>query len=86
MYRAVVVAGRWLIVVGWVALALLLPPAAASTQGTIGSDVGSLLPAESAAVAAQQRSLEKFVVPLISQVVVIVHDPAGLTPMPRSQS
>ena len=78
-YRAVVVAGRWLIVVGWVALALLLPPAAPSTEGTIGSDVGTLLPADSAAVAAQQRSLEKFVVPLISQVAVVVHDPAGLT-------
>jgi RND superfamily putative drug exporter len=78
-YRSVVVAGRWLIVVGWVALALLLPPAAPSTEGTIGSDVGTLLPADSAAVSAQQRSLEKFVVPLISQVAVIVHDPAGLT-------
>ena len=78
-YRAVVVAGRWLIVVGWVGLAVLLPSAAASAGGTIGSDVGSLLPAGSAAVAAQQRSLEKFVVPLISQVAVVVHDPAGLT-------
>jgi RND superfamily putative drug exporter len=78
-YRSVVVAGRWLIVVGWVAVALWLPPAAPSTEGTIGSDVGTLLPADSAAVAAQQRSLEKFVVPLISQVAVVVHDPAGLT-------
>ena len=78
-YRAVVVAGRWLIVVGWVALAFVLPPAASSTEGTIGSDVGSLLPAGSAAVATQQRSLEKFEVPLISQVAVVVHDPAGLT-------
>src|SRR5690349_21037717 len=78
-YRAVVVSGRWLIVVGWVALALLLPPAAPSTEGTIGSDVGTLLPVDSAAVAAQQRSLEKFVVPLISQVAVVVHDPSGLS-------
>jgi RND superfamily putative drug exporter len=30
-------------------------------------------------VATQQRSLEKFEVPLISQVAVVVHDPAGLT-------
>ncbi|MGS0687392.1 MMPL family transporter [Nakamurella sp. GG22] len=78
-YRAVVVAGRWLIVVGWVALALLLPPAAPSAEGTIGSDVGTLLPADSPAVTAQQRSLEKFAVPLISQVSIVVHDPAGLT-------
>ena len=78
-YRALVVAGRWLIVVGWVALSLLLPPAAPSVEGTIGSDVVGLLPADSPAVTAQQRSLEKFVVPLISQVAIVVHDPAGLT-------
>src|SRR6478735_1017203 len=78
-YRTVVVAGRWLIVVGWVAVAFLLPAVMPSAGGTIGSDVGTLLPADSAAVAAQQRSLEKFVVPLISQVAVVLHDPAGLT-------
>jgi putative drug exporter of the RND superfamily len=78
-YRTVVVAGRWLIVVGWVAVAFLLPAVMPSAGGTIGSDVGTLLPADSAAVAAQQRSLEKFVVPVSSQVAVVVHDPAGLT-------
>ena len=78
-YRRVVVVGRWLIVGGWIALAVALPPAAPSTQGTIGSDVGALLPAESAAVAAQQRSLEKFDVPAVSQVAVVVHDPGGLS-------
>ena len=78
-YRTVVVAGRWLILVGWVALALLMPAAEPSAGGTIGSDVGTLLPADSAAVAAQQRSFEKFVVPVSSQVAVVVHDPADLT-------
>ena len=79
VYRAVVVTGRWLMVAGWLALAIALPPASPTSGGAIGADVGTLLPPESAAVAAQERSLEKFAVPVVSQAAVVVHDPAGLT-------
>ena len=79
VYRAVVVTGRWLMVAGWLALAIALPPASPTSGGAIGADVGTLLPPESAAVTAQQRSLEKFAVPVVSQAAVVVHDPAGLT-------
>ena len=79
VYRAVVVTGRWLMVAGWLAVAIALPPASPTSGGTIGADVGTLLPPESAAVTAQERSLEKFAVPVVSQVAVVVHDPAGLT-------
>jgi hypothetical protein len=76
--RGAVVSGRWFVILAWVAaavLAVVLPSGAADGGG---GGVGGLLPANSEAVAAQQRSLTEFAVPVLSQTSVVVHDPGGL--------
>ncbi|WP_089304490.1 MMPL family transporter [Geodermatophilus pulveris] len=82
--RSAVVAGRWVVVAGWLALAVaaLLVPAPSGGGG--GDDVGGLLPPGSEAVAVQARSLELFRVPVLSETTVVVHDPAGLDPLTRA--
>ena len=84
-YRAVVVSGRWFIVVAWiagtVAISMNLP---SGTSGPGGGGIGSLLPEDSAAVAVQERSLSLFRIPVLSQTSVVVHDPGGLSVLTRA--
>ncbi|MGY1780628.1 MMPL family transporter [Geodermatophilus sp. SYSU D01036] len=82
--RATVVAGRWIVVSGWVAVAVAAVVLPSSGSGAGGDDVGALLPPDSEAVAVQERSLELFRVPVLSETSVVVHDPAGLDPLTRA--
>ncbi len=86
-YRTAVVQGRWLVLTGWVLLVgvvLALVPAAISAGG--GSDSNDLLPEDSPAVQAAQRSVAQFGVPVISGTTVVLHDPDGLDPLTRAHS
>ena len=82
--RAAVVQGRWLVVVVWVGGALLAVALPSSGRSGGGGDIGSLLPPDSDAVAVQQRSLEHFRVPVLSDTSVVVHDRDGLDPLTRA--
>jgi RND superfamily putative drug exporter len=82
--RTALVAGRWFVVVGWAAVAVVAVALPSSGRGGGGNDVGALLPPDSDAVAVQERSLGHFRVPVLSETSVVVHDPAGLDPLTRA--
>ncbi|SDX90504.1 putative drug exporter of the RND superfamily [Modestobacter sp. DSM 44400] len=82
-YRRAVVSARWWIVVGWI-VATVLVSSVLPTAGGGGADIGSLLPEGSPAAAIQQRSLETFQVPVLSETSVVVHDPGGLSVLTRA--
>ncbi len=83
-YLAAVITGRWLIVAGWVVVTILLSVALPTQAGESAGNFGDLLPPESAAVQVQERSLEQFAIPVLSETSVVVHDPAGLSPLTRA--
>lgn len=76
-YPTVVRRTRWLIVLLWIAGAaaatLLLPRATTSTAG-----LGGLVSANSPAVRAEKASAEHFSVPLLTNTMVVLHNPHGL--------
>lgn len=82
-YRTVVVSGRWWVVAGWIAGTVLVSVLLPTARGGDGG-IGALLPPDSAAVEAQQLSLETFRVPVLSETSVVVHDPAGLSVLSRA--
>lgn len=83
-YARVVVALRWLIVVGWMAGAaaafIYLPPMepAASDLEALG--------AEDASFEAEQRSLDLFGFPLLSRIAVVQRDEAGMEPLAQAEA
>lgn len=83
-YARVVVALRWLIVLGWTAAAvaatLFLPPLQGSVDGVeaIGANDDSF--------AAEQRSLELFGFPLLGRTAIVQRDPEGLPPLVQAEA
>lgn len=82
-YRAVIIRGRWAIVVVWLVTAALAGLAPAHTGG---AGFGSFLPADHPVLLAQQRVLEQFQVPAVSGTTVVVHQPDGLSLLTRADS
>ncbi|MGY1634629.1 MMPL family transporter [Geodermatophilus sp. SYSU D01186] len=82
--RAAVVSGRWLVIGVWVAAAVVTTVALPGNGDGGGGDIGSLLPADSEAVAVLERSLAEFRVPALSDTSVVVHDPEGLSALTRA--
>ncbi|MCZ2827150.1 MULTISPECIES: MMPL family transporter [unclassified Modestobacter] len=78
-YRDAVVKARWFVVAGWLLLTVVVSLFLPTAGGGGGADIGNLLPEDSPAAAVQDRSLELFDVPVLSQVSVVVHDPDGLS-------
>jgi RND superfamily putative drug exporter len=78
------VAARWFVVAGWIGLTVLVSAVLPTAGGGGGAGIGDLLPDGSPAVAVQQRSLELFQVPVLSQTSVVVHDPDGLSVLTRA--
>ncbi|MCG6568526.1 MMPL family transporter [Tessaracoccus sp. ZS01] len=83
-YARVIVALRWVIVIGWVAAAaaatLLLPP----MQGT-ANDIEAL-GADDDSFAAEQRSLELFEFPLLARAAIVQRNPEGLPPVVQAEA
>lgn len=86
-YRSAVVRGRWVVLVAWVGLvaAVLLLVPVGDLAGSRGG-FNDLLPEDSPAVQAAQRSLAEFGVPVTSGTAVVLHDPAGLDPLTRAHA
>lgn len=83
-YARVVVALRWVVIVGWVAAvvaaSIFLPP-----LGTTADDLEAL-GADDASFAAEQRSVEIFGFPLLSRVAMVQRDPDGMTPLAQAEA
>lgn len=79
-YGALVVALRHLLVVGWIAAAVLawttMPRAAEATAGALGS----LVPADADALETHRRSAELFRFPILANVSVVQRNESGLPP------
>ncbi|MGY1707906.1 MMPL family transporter [Geodermatophilus sp. SYSU D00758] len=84
LLRGIVVRGRWLVLVAWLAGAVLATVLPSSGGNGGGGDIGSLLPPDSEAAAVQQRSADLFRVPVLSDTAVVIHDPDGLDPLTQA--
>ncbi|WP_324277671.1 hypothetical protein [Blastococcus brunescens] len=84
--RTAVVSGRWLVLAFWVASAVLAVVVPSPAQERSSGDIGGLLPPGSDAVAVQERSLDHFGVPVLSDTSVVVHDPGGMGLLTRADS
>jgi RND superfamily putative drug exporter len=82
--RSAVVTGRWIVLAAWLAAAVAVVVLPEPSSGGGGNDFGTLLPADSEAVAVQQRSFEHFAVPVLSETAVVVHDAGGLSALTRA--
>ena len=73
----VLVALRWFVVVGWivgaVAAALLLPPLA-----TLSGGISDITSPDNPAIVAETSAAKAFGFPVLSRVMLVQHDPAGL--------
>lgn len=78
-FAALIVGGRWVVVLGWVAIAIAatvwLPTIREAQVGALGD----LAPAGADAIQTEQRSAELFDFPLLSRTIVVARDPQGLT-------
>ncbi|MGY2127593.1 MMPL family transporter [Blastococcus sp. SYSU DS0617] len=86
-YRTAVVSGRWFVVLGWIIGTVLVStnlPAQSSGPG--GGGIGSLVPEDSEAFAVQERSLDMFRIPVLSQTAVVVTDPGGLSALTQADA
>ena len=84
-YRVVVTAGRWVILIGWVAAAALVTILVPSTTGE-GNGFGDLLPPDSRVLQVEREILQEFRIPVLSGTTVVVHKPGGLGLLTRSDS
>jgi RND superfamily putative drug exporter len=75
----VVVHLRFLFVPAWIAAAVLATIFLPSLNETEGSSLNSLVPKDSAAVAAERTIIQKFGFPLFSRIQIVQRNPKGLT-------
>jgi RND superfamily putative drug exporter len=71
------IGARWLVLLGWVAIAVLAVvrlPALSPTSGALG-DITSI---DNPALATEQRSAKEFGLPLLTRTAMVQHDPEGL--------
>ena len=82
-YAAVLVRLRWLVVLLWLAAAastVVLPTASSGDGDLEGFGAGN------PAIAAELRSFELFGFPLLSRVVLVQHDPDGLSAFAQAEA
>ena len=85
-YRMAMIRGRWIVVGGWIVIAVVLSvflPAAPNAGGGV-NNIGGLLPAGSKAVEVELKALSQFRVPVLSETSVVVQDPNGLSVLTRA--
>lgn len=78
-YAVFLVRMRWLVVAFWLAL-LAWATISLPVPGS-ASSLGGLVPKDSPALVAQQRSLESFSIPVTTGTLMVLHDPNGLAPL-----
>ncbi|MFL5796747.1 MAG: MMPL family transporter [Actinomycetota bacterium] len=84
-FAFVVVHLRVLVVPGWIALAVLATIFLPSLNDTEATSLSSLVPKDSAAVAAERAILREFGFPLFSRVQIVQRDPNGLSPAAQAR-
>ena len=77
-FAALVVRGRFVIVAGWIAAALVVTLTLPSIREAQVGALGDLVPAGAAAITTEERSAELFAFPLLSRTVVVARDAGGL--------
>lgn len=66
---------RYLIVPAWIAAAILVSVNLPSVFGSEQSELGSLLPRDSEAIAVEEEATEVFGIPVLSRTMVVAHQP-----------
>ena len=86
-YRFIVITLRWIVLLGWVSVAVALTVAVPyRPDTTTTTNFGELLPADSPVFRVEQRILQEFRVPLLSGTTVVVHQAEGLSLLTRADS
>ena len=70
---------RFLLIAGWIALAVVLTMALPDLEGAQSGSLGDLVPDDAEAVSAEKRAFELFGTPAISRVSVVFGREGGLT-------
>jgi putative drug exporter of the RND superfamily len=76
-YARLVVRLRFVIVIGWVAAVVLTTLFLPSIESDSGGALGSLVPKQAGAIAAEERAFELFGVPLLTRTAVVQRVPDG---------
>ncbi len=77
---------RFLIIPGWIALAVLASVKLPSISETGGGGVGAMVPKGSPAVATEVNAYRDFGTPALSRNLVVLRDPRGLPPAAQTQA
>jgi putative drug exporter of the RND superfamily len=80
MLARLIVTLRFAIVPAWIAAALVVSFDLPSIFGSEASELGSLLPRDSQAIAVEEEAIEEFGTPLLSRTLVVAHEPGGFSP------
>ncbi len=78
-FAALIVRGRGLVAVGWIAIAIAVTLGLPSIREAQVGALGDLVPAGAKAITTEERSAELFAFPLLSRTVVVARDPGGLS-------
>ncbi len=78
-FAALVVRGRFVVVVGWIALALAVTLGLPSIREAQVGALGDLVPAGARAITTEERSAALFSFPLLSRTIVVARDADGLS-------
>ncbi len=70
---------RWLVILGWLALAVLAHSFLPSIKEAGNGSLGSLVPQNSDAIKAEKVSKTRFGFPLLSRTLIVQRDPEGLS-------
>ena len=83
-YRRIMTSGRWLVLLGWIAIAIAVPLLIDDRPPP--TDFGNLVTAENPVLQDELRVLDQFDVPVISGTTVVLHQPDGLGVLARADS
>ncbi len=78
-FARLVVRGRFVIVAGWIAIAVAVTLGLPSIREAQVGALGDLVPAGAEAITTEERSAQLFSFPLLSRTIVVVRDADGLS-------
>jgi putative drug exporter of the RND superfamily len=70
---------RFLLVPAWIAVAILLSVNLPSIFSSEESELGSLLPRDSQAIAVEEEAIQVFGIPVLSRTMVVAHEPGDFS-------
>lgn len=83
-YRRIMTSGRWLVVLGWIAIVVLVPRLIEDRPPA--TDFGNLVTQDNPVVQDELRVLRQFDVPVISGTTVVLYQQGGLGVLARADS